>query len=118
MCINYFTSSGSFYASDAIDEEESVLALATDKENSILLSGDTMGHVYVWDIEDYCVNSNKQVRNMWHDQGKWVTCRKFQFLFSCTTFSNNQYASFWSKPHNNLISGYWVMKNLSLLKTI
>ena len=23
---------------------------------------------------------------MWHDQGKWVTCRKFQFLFSYTTF--------------------------------
>ena len=24
---------------------------------------------------------------MWHDQGKWVTCRKFQFQFSYTTFS-------------------------------
>ena len=22
--------------------------------------------------------------NMWHDQGKWVTCRKFKFLFSYT----------------------------------
>ena len=25
--------------------------------------------------------------HMWHDQGKWITCRKIQFLFSYTTFS-------------------------------
>ena len=24
---------------------------------------------------------------LWHDQERLVTCRKFQFLFSCTTFS-------------------------------
>ena len=40
--------------------------------------------------------------NMWHDQGKWVTCRKFQFQFSYTTFSKLQNASFWCKPHLQL----------------
>ena len=30
----------------------------------------------------YCI-----LARMWHDQGKWVTCRKCQFLFSYTTFS-------------------------------
>ena len=36
---------------------------------------------------------------MWHDQGKWV-----KFLFSYTTFSILQNASFWCKPHYNWIS--------------
>ena len=30
---------------------------------------------------------NPQNPHMWHDQGKWVTCRKFQILFSYTIFS-------------------------------
>ena len=34
-----------------------------------------------------CIDHNKQNCQMWHDQGKWVTCRKFQFQFSYTTFS-------------------------------
>ena len=55
---------------------------------------------------------------MWHDQGKWVTCRKFQFLFSYTTLSSCQHASFWCKLHYNCISGYRVMNDLSMLKTI
>ena len=45
---------------------------------------------------------------IWHDQGKWVTCRKFQFQFSYTTFSKLQNTSFWCKPHYNWISGYRV----------
>ena len=53
---------------------------------------------------------------MWHDQGKWVTCRKFQFLFSYTTFSKLKNASFSCKPHYNWISGYRVMKDLKMLK--
>ena len=32
---------------------------------------------------------------------EWVTCRKFQFLFSYTTVS--QLASFWCKPYYNWI---------------
>ena len=55
---------------------------------------------------------------LWHDQGKWVTCRKCQFLFSYTTFSKLQNASFWCKPHHNWVSGYRVMKDLTMLKTI
>ena len=49
--------------------------------------------------------------HMWHDQGKWVTCRKFQFLFSYTTFSKLQNASCWCKPHY-----YRVMKILQCQK--
>ena len=49
---------------------------------------------------------------------KWVTCRKCQFLFSYTTFLKLQNASFWCKPHYNWISGYRVMKDLTMLKTI
>ena len=56
--------------------------------------------------------------HMWHDQGKWVTCRKCQFIFSCTTFSKLQNTSFWWQPHYNWISGYRVMKDLTMLKTI
>ena len=33
-----------------------------------------------------------------------------KILFSCTTFSRRQNASFWFKPHYNWISGYRVMK--------
>ncbi|XP_072043758.1 LOW QUALITY PROTEIN: cilia- and flagella-associated protein 337-like [Amphiura filiformis] len=55
---------GSFYASDSLDEEESVLALATDKENTILISGDTMGHLHVWDIQDYYSNTNEQIPHL------------------------------------------------------
>ncbi len=52
---------GSFYASDSLNEEESVLALATDEENTILISGDTMGRMYVWDIKDYYRDTNEEV---------------------------------------------------------
>ena len=55
---------------------------------------------------------------LWHDQGKWVTCRKCQFLFSYTTFSKLQNASFWCKPHHNWVSGYRIMKDLTMLNTI
>ena len=52
----------------------------------------------------------EKLPNMWHDQGKWVTCRKFQFQFSYTTFSKC-----WCKPHYNWISGYRVMTDLTML---
>ena len=51
---------------------------------------------------------------MWRDQGKWVTCRKLQFLFSYTTVSKLQNTL--CKPHYNWISGFRVMKNLTMLK--
>ena len=64
------------------------------------------------------VSQNPKISQMWHDQRKWVrvTCRKF--LFSCTTFSELQNASFWYKSHYNWISGYRVMMDLTMLKTI
>ena len=40
----------------------------------------------------------------------------FQFLFSCTTFSKHQNASFWCKPHYNWIPSYRVMKDFTMLK--
>ena len=57
-------------------------------------------------------------KKLWHDQGKWVTCRKFQFQFSYTIFSKLQNASFWCKPHYNWRSGYRVMTDLAMLKTL
>ena len=59
---------------------------------------------------------NLPIWNMWHDQGKWVTCRKFQFQLSYITFSKLKNASFWCKPHYNWISGYRVIKDLTMLK--
>ena len=50
----------------------------------------------------------QQQTNIWHDQGKWVTCQKCQFQFSHTTFSKLQNASLWCKPHYNWTSSYRV----------
>ncbi|XP_071797033.1 cilia- and flagella-associated protein 337-like isoform X1 [Asterias amurensis] len=46
---------GYFYGSSSITQEESVLAMATNQDDSSLITGDTMGHVYVWNIADYCL---------------------------------------------------------------
>eukprot|EP00057_Strongylocentrotus_purpuratus_P002746 XP_003725163.1 PREDICTED: WD repeat-containing protein on Y chromosome [Strongylocentrotus purpuratus] len=46
---------GSFYSSDSAKEEESVLALSTNADNSLLITGDTMGHVYIWGIANHCI---------------------------------------------------------------
>ncbi|XP_028395533.1 WD repeat-containing protein on Y chromosome-like [Dendronephthya gigantea] len=43
---------GSFYAPP--DPGCTVLGLATDRANDILISGDTAGYVTVWDIKEYC----------------------------------------------------------------
>ena len=70
----------------------------------------------------YCISilnfRNLEWKHMWHDQGKWVTCRKSYFLFSYTTVSQHQNASFWCKPQYNWISDYRVMQDLTMLKTI
>ena len=44
------------------------------------------------------VMSKKGSSYMWHDQGKWVTCRKFQFRFSDITFSRLQMLHFYANP--------------------
>ena len=48
----------------------------------------------------------------------YVTRSREMSQFSCTTFSKLQNASFWCRPHYNWISGYRVMKDLTMLKTI
>ncbi|XP_028518792.1 WD repeat-containing protein 49 [Exaiptasia diaphana] len=37
------------------DHRESVTALATDENNTIFISGDTVGYVRMWKISDYCI---------------------------------------------------------------
>ncbi|XP_076443223.1 cilia- and flagella-associated protein 337-like isoform X3 [Babylonia areolata] len=44
---------GYFYAPDAADE--SVLAMCSKPNNSLLVTGDTQGVIKVWSIVDYCV---------------------------------------------------------------
>ena len=45
--------------------------------------------IFHWLNTDIFLSASTQ---FWHDQGKWVTCRKFQFLLSYTTFSKLQNA--------------------------
>ncbi|XP_038067567.1 WD repeat-containing protein on Y chromosome-like isoform X2 [Patiria miniata] len=47
---------GFFYASNSVTKEESVLAMTTNHDDSMLITGDTMGHVYVWDVGKYCLD--------------------------------------------------------------
>ncbi|XP_022084992.1 WD repeat-containing protein on Y chromosome-like [Acanthaster planci] len=46
---------GCFYASNSVTKEESVLAMTTNHDDSLLITGDTIGHVYVWDVSQYCL---------------------------------------------------------------
>ncbi|XP_041468554.1 WD repeat-containing protein on Y chromosome-like isoform X2 [Lytechinus variegatus] len=41
---------------------ESVLAMATDTENEILITADTLGYVKVWDISEYCIGKREMAR--------------------------------------------------------
>ena len=51
---------GEFYAPDKKDE--SILAMASDPQNKLLITGDTKGLMAVWDIADFCTLHNKTVR--------------------------------------------------------
>ena len=48
-------------------------------------------------------------QKMWHDQGKRVACRIFQFLFSCTNFSYFNMLHFDPNPITNgyLVTELW-----------
>ena len=48
----------------------------------------------------YIYRHHRSIDYVWHDQGKWVTCRKLQLLFSYTTFSK-----FFITIHYNWMSG-------------
>jgi hypothetical protein len=52
---------GYFYAPQG-KENESVLALCTNHDDSLLISGDTSGGVAVWEIETYCTVPENHVR--------------------------------------------------------
>lgn len=47
---------GQFRASQR--KGESVRALATDKDNLWLMTGDTAGYLNIWDISDFCINKD------------------------------------------------------------
>lgn len=47
---------GSFYASAF--ENQSVVSLTSDTLNNILISGDTKGFIYIWNIEKYKIYSS------------------------------------------------------------
>ena len=73
-------------------------------------------HYQTSDIEVQCIFANStlnlKLHNMWHIKGNDSLVNISIFL----QHSHNFNASFWSKPHNNWISGYRVMKKLSMLK--
>ncbi|XP_071952599.1 cilia- and flagella-associated protein 337-like [Antedon mediterranea] len=46
---------GHFYASDSEDEEESVLCMCSNHDNTLLISGDTKGFVTIWNIKNYAI---------------------------------------------------------------
>ncbi|EDO29890.1 predicted protein, partial [Nematostella vectensis] len=50
---------GMFYA--ASEDSASVLALATDPSNDILVSGDSAGRISVWDITSYCISRAESI---------------------------------------------------------
>lgn len=51
---------GSFYVPST--DDESVIALATNSNDEILLTGDTKGFIQVWDIKDYCIQNTPTVK--------------------------------------------------------
>ena len=61
---------GFFYASNSVTEEESILAMTTNPDDSLLITGDTMGHVYIWDIKNYCLEPTDKVRARQKEQQK------------------------------------------------
>ena len=55
MLILFIIFTGSFYAPS--EPASTAVALATDRDNDIMISGDTAGYVTIWNIKDYCITS-------------------------------------------------------------
>ena len=55
---------------------------------------------------------------IWHNQGKWVTCRKCQIPIFFNIFLTISKCFILMHTYFNWISGYRVMKNFSTLNTI
>ena len=51
---------GHFHA--ATNNDGSVVAMASSTDDVYLITGDTSGHVTVWNIQDYCVTDQGEVR--------------------------------------------------------
>lgn len=49
---------GQFDAIASQHNDESVLSMASNRYNDILLTGDTSGHIRIWDISNYCTGMN------------------------------------------------------------
>nr|XP_006814770.1 PREDICTED: WD repeat-containing protein 49-like [Saccoglossus kowalevskii] len=118
---------GFFYASDCKDEEESVLALCTNKDNSVLISGDTKGYIYIWNIEQYCIQPAEETKRerppllcSWRAHEKAVVSVDYiiydeqSFILSAST---DQTARLWTlKGHFVGTFGQddkWILKNPS-----
>lgn len=43
---------------------ESVLTMSCDKESTTLVTADTQGFIYTWDIYDYCIKPQAEVSYM------------------------------------------------------
>jgi WD40 repeat protein len=52
---------GGFYATADTFGGESVLAMATNDTNTLLYTGDSLGYVSIWEIENYCTNGEDAV---------------------------------------------------------
>jgi WD40 repeat protein len=56
FCFKKLINVGFFYASAF--ENQSVISLTSDPLNKYLISGDTKGFIYIWDIEEYKIDGN------------------------------------------------------------
>ncbi len=66
---------GVFYA--ASKSEESVLAMASNEDNSLLVTGDTRGQLTLWNIQQYCTIPSDKVSL---SVTRYVIC-KLQFAY-------------------------------------
>jgi WD40 repeat protein len=71
-----------FYASAFKDQ--SVLTLTTDFNNNVIISGDTKGYIYIWDIRKRENFSEPELLNSWRCHDSTIT--------ACQYISNNDYS--------------------------
>ncbi|XP_054995913.1 EF-hand calcium-binding domain-containing protein 8 [Sorex araneus] len=69
-----------------LTETENVVVgtMTTDKNDLILLTGDSKGQIKIWDIKDYCVSTGRYPQMRQHQSG-WQSLsvrNKFQYLIS------------------------------------
>ena len=62
MSYSYIHITAYFYAPDAADE--SVLGVCSSSDDGMLITGDTQGYVYVWQIDDYAMRAHSKVSTL------------------------------------------------------